>query len=213
VKHFLNKEMLAPNAMTAGIDLAIARGLMPLLEEADRLSVTSPSWKSDVQWLTPRTETDFALFESVFDRLGVGNHVKPYLDLSEGVRLYGAHFVSRRRCSEADFHLDWVDANNEAFTLLTPLTDNAAGFGLLYKRLDGTVGDYDYKLGEALILGDNFVHSTKPGISDAPVVLLSFTFGTDRMEHWPKISQTAARQGGLVRRPDGVFEQHSASAY
>lgn len=213
MKHFLNREMLAPDVMTVGIDLGIARELMPLLDEPHRLCSTSPPWQSDVSWLTPKTEADFALFQSAFDRLGVATHVQPYLDLSERVRLYGAHFVSRRRCSEPDFHLDWVDTNNEAFTLLTPLTDNAVGFGLLYKRLDGTVGEYDYKLGEALILGDNFVHSTKPGSSEKPVVLLSFTFGTDRMEHWPSIAKTAARQGGIVRRPDGVFEQHSASGY
>jgi hypothetical protein len=32
-----------------------------------------------------------------------------------------------------------------------------------------------------LIFGDGFLHATKPGQSDEPVVLLSFTFGTDKM--------------------------------
>jgi len=37
-------------------------------------------------------------------------------------------------------------------------------------------------------------------------VLLCFNFGTDKMEHWPSIERTAARQGLLICRPDGAFQ-------
>jgi len=40
------------------------------------------------------------------------------------------------------------------------------------------------------------------------VVLLSFTFGTDKMDHWERIARTGAYQGNLVRRPDGSFICH-----
>ena len=61
-------------------------------------------------------------------------------------------------------------------------------------------------MGEAIIFGDNFSHSTKPGRSTKPVILLSFTFGTDKMEHWEKIFRTAGYQSKLVCRPDGEFQ-------
>lgn len=208
MKQFFNRELQAPNVLKVPIDFRIARELLPLWEGSRaKLYSKVPAWKSDVQWLSARNERDFARFQSIFDRLGIAAHVEPYLDLDRGVRLYSGFFVVRTRCAEPDFHLDWRDTNNEAFTLLTPLSENAAGFGLLYKKTDGSIGEYEYKLGEALVLGDDFVHSTKPGTSEEPVVLLSFTFGSDKMEHWPSISRTAARQGMLVRRPDGSFER------
>ena len=206
VKHFLNEELQAPNVLKVAIDPAVARELLPMLERR-RLYSKAPAWRSDVKWLSARTERDFARFQSVFERLDIARHVEPYLDLDRAVRLYSGFFVVRTRCAEPDFHLDWRDANNEAFTLLTPLTENSEGFGLLYKRTDGSIGEYEYKLGEGLIVGDNFVHSTKPGASAEPVILLSFTFGSDKMEHWQNISRTAARQGLLVCRPDGTFER------
>ena len=143
----------------------------------------------------------------LFESAGVARHVEPFLDLADRVRLYNSFLVVRRHCDDTDFHVDWKNANNEAFTLMTPLTDNCRGFGLLYKRLDGSTGEYDYKPGEALIFGDDFIHSTKPGASDERVVLLCFNFGTDKMEHWPRIERTAARQSLLVCRPDGQFQR------
>jgi hypothetical protein len=37
--------------------------------------------------------------------------------------------------------------------------------------------------------------------------LLSFTFGSDRMAHWEKISRTAGYQSALYRLPDGRFQR------
>lgn len=208
MKHFFNPELQAPNVLKVPVAIEIARELLPWFEGSRRgLHSRAPQWQSDVKWVSARTRRDFDRFRSVFDRLGIAKHVEQYLDLDRGVRLYSGFFVSRSRCAEPDFHLDWRDTNNEAFTLLTPLTENSAGFGLLYRKSDGTIGEYEYKLGEALIIGDNFIHSTKPGVSQEPVVLLSFTFGSDKMEHWPSIARTAARQGILVCRPDGSFER------
>jgi hypothetical protein len=208
MKHFFNPELQAPNVLKVPVDVEIVRELLPWWEGSRRgLHTRSPEWQSDVKWVSAGTKRDFDRFRIIFDRLRIASHVEPYLDLDRDVRLYSGFFVSRSRCTEPNFHLDWRDTNNEAFTLLTPLTENSAGFGLLYKKDDGTIGEYEYKLGEALIIGDSFIHSTKPGASAEPVVLLSFTFGSDRMEHWPSIARTAARQGILVCRPDGIFEQ------
>lgn len=209
MKHFHNDEMMAPNVMRVDVDVPRNSGLLDICHGAidpHDYMATSPEWNSDIRWVSARSVEAFARFEAEFDRLGIAAHVAPLLDLDKAVRLYSGFLVERSLCRGPNFHLDWLDTNNEAFTLLTPLTDNADGFGLLYKKSDGTIGDYAYKLGEALIIGDNFVHSTRPGQSAEPVVLLSFTFGSDKMEHWDRIAHTAADQGQLVRRPDGTFQ-------
>ena len=208
VRHFINQALLAPNVLTIPVDLDIVRELAPLaLSEIPKelFCTARPPWQSDVRWISPRSIEGYRVFESVFQRLGVAKHVIEYLDVERDVRLYAGFLVVRSECAAADFHLDWIRTNNEAFTLITPITTNASGFGLLYRKLNGEIGEYDYQPGEAIVLGDHFAHSTKPGRSDEPVVLLSFTFGSDKMDHWESISRTANHQSQLVCRPDGEF--------
>ncbi|HMI41893.1 MAG TPA: hypothetical protein VK485_11775 [Sphingomicrobium sp.] len=208
MKHFINEELGAANVLKVAVDPEIVREFLPLSTDIFRrpdFYSTCPAWHSDVRWISPNSAAGFAIFQLAFDRLGIAAHVKPYVDIERAVRLYSGFLVVRSSCTEPDFHTDWVHANNEAFTLITPVSANASGFGMLYKKLTGTIAEYDYKIGEALILGDHFIHSTKPGVSDDPVVLLSFTFGTDKMEHWDNILQTAGHQGKLIRQPDGAF--------
>lgn len=213
MKHFIDKEMAAPNVMRVPVapDI-VAEFAEPAVSELPRADyVTSrPSWKSDVRWIAARSQPAFDRFETAFHRLGIAGHVAPYLDLEKEVRLYAGFLVIRTECSEPDFHLDWFGTNNEGFTLITPVSANAAGFGLLYRRIDGKPAEYEYRLGEAIVFGDHFVHSTRPGRSEEPVVLLSFTFGTDRMEHWDKLIRTAGHHAGLIRRPDGVMVSRPA---
>lgn len=206
MKHFLNKELLAPNAMTVPVDTAIVSEFDKLgHRDAEGFGSVSPKWNSDIEWLSPSTAETHAIFESAFDRLGVADRVRPYLDIEREVRLYAGFLVIRSECAEPRFHFDWIKTGNEAFTLLTPVSANTEGFGLLYEKLTGDIGEYDYRLGEAIIFGDNFFHSTKPGSSQEPVVLLCFEFGTDKMEHWDKIYATVGKQSGMLRRPDGEF--------
>jgi len=208
VKHFINEELGAANVLKVGVDPDIVREFLPLCADASEradFSTVRPSWNSDVRWISPNSAAGFAIFQLAFDRLGIAAHVEPYVDIEKAVRLYSGFLVVRSNCTEPYFHTDWAKTNNEAFTLITPVTDNATGFGMLYKTLTSKIAEYDYKVGEALILGDHFIHSTRPGASDQPVVLLSFTFGTDKMEHWHKIIQTAGYQSKLIRQPDGAF--------
>jgi hypothetical protein len=156
-------------------------------------------------WISPNTLDDFRFFHECFDRLGFYKEVVDVLDIIQTVRMYSGFLVSRSHCSQPNFHVDWEDTDLQAFTMLGPLTEVPPGFGLLYQRLDGSIAQYDYRLGKALLFGDGFLHSTQPGSSSSPVVLLSFTFGTDKMEYWERIATTAASQGNLVRRPDGSF--------
>ena len=201
--------------MTVPIDRSIVARFKSLAEgplDPTLYACVQPPWTSDVQWISPRTEEGFEFFQAAFDQLQIAKWVEPYVDFEQAVRLYGGFMVARTACSEPSFHVDWANANNAGFTLLTPITDNSDGFGLLYKNLRGEVIAYEYKLGEALLLGSNFVHSTAPGRSEKPVVLLSFTFGTDKMEHWDNLAITAANQSALYRRPDGTFGRNARFA-
>ena len=52
--------------------------------------------------------------------------------------MYAGFLVTRRRCSDPDFHVDWRDTGGQAFTLMTPVSGNASGFGLLYRDESGS---------------------------------------------------------------------------
>ena len=212
MKHFINRDLLAPNVLTVPVDPATVDEFAPIAADhgdTNRFQAVNPPWNSDIVWVSANDEATFQLFQSAFDRLGVAAHVAPYLDLDREVRLYCGFLVIRSQCTSTDFHRDWEETNNEAFTLITPIGGNAEDFGLLYQRLDGETREYGYRRGEAIIFGDHFNHSTKPGSSDRPVALLSFTFGSDRMEHWDRISRTAGYQSALVRLPDGSFQRRT----
>lgn len=206
MRHFLNQELLAANVMTVPIDQSIVGEIASTIDR-DLLGFEScfPGWNSDLEWRSPSTIETYRIFESAFERLEVADHVRQYLDLDREVRLYTGFIVIRSRCDAAKFHVDWLNTDNQAFTMLTPLSAANNGFNLLYKKLNGAVAEYEYKPGEAIIFGDHFDHSTKPARSPEPVSLLCFEFGTDKMEHWEKIHATIGSQTGMLRQPDGEF--------
>ena len=208
MKHFLDPDWLAPNVMRVAVDPAVARSFADLaaLSLPAGYHVARPAWESDIRWISAGDEPTFERFQAAFDALNAARHVADYVAVDRAIRLYQGFVVVRSKCAEADYHLDWEDTGNQAFSLLTPIGLPTPGFGLVFKTLTGETRSYDYREGEALIFGDQFVHSTAPGRSDPPTALLSFTFGTDRMEDWPAIRKTAGFQGGRVRRPDGVLE-------
>ena len=72
-----------------------------------------------------------------------------------------------------------------AYTLITPLfeLDDAHG-NLMYKDASSNIKTYQYKMNEAVIFGDGFEHATEPyARTDALRVMLSCTFGTDKIEY------------------------------
>lgn len=208
MKHFLNHEMLAPNVMTVPLDLDVVQefeGLGAITQADADFGIFRPAWSSDIRWIGARNEASFSIFQSAFDRLDIARHVREFLDLEHDVRLYAGFLHTRSRCTDDDFHVDWVLTNNEAFTLLTPISSGGDDC-LLYKKINGEVAEYSYRPGEAIIFGDHFIHSTPKGSWDPPFTMLVFNFGTDKMDHWPKIKATVGKQCQLLRRPDGTFE-------
>ena len=213
MRHFLNDKLCAPNVLTIAVDPAIPRNFAGLASDPSPkcYSRIRPPWNSDIVWISAETTDGFDIFQTAFDRLAIAGHTREYLDIDRTVRLYAGFLVIRSKCDAPDFHFDWERTNNEAFTFMTPVSGSAAGFGLLYRKLDGSTGEYDYREGEGIVFGDHFIHSTKPGKADEPIVLLCFTFGTDKMKHWDKIMRTAGTQSRLIRRPDGKFQRLDAA--
>ena len=199
------------DAWTVGVDPSIVREFADLARRrpSRHFSIVRPRWNSDIRWIGPRSPEGYRLFESAFHRLEIACHVGPMLDLDHEPRMYAGFLVTRRRCGAPDFHVDWRDTGGQAFTLMTPVSGSPSGFGLLYRDGSGAVREYDYVPGQAIFFTDDFLHSTKPGSSVEPVVLLCFTFGTDRMEYWDRIRATSGSQSALTCRPDGQFEKIS----
>ncbi|MES2136849.1 MAG: hypothetical protein V4502_07300 [Pseudomonadota bacterium] len=205
LKHFINHELLAPNVLTVPVDLGIVREFEQLAltaQASPEFGTVTPDWDSDIRWISPVTKAGFEDFQSAFDRLDVARHVSDCLDLDRAVRLYVGFVCVRSQCDQANFHVDWALTNNEGFTLLTPLS-GCNGQKLLYRKMTGEVGEYSYRMGEGIIFGDHFRHSTPPGRWDPPFAFLAFNFGTDKMVHWDKLKKTTGAQCRLIRQPDG----------
>lgn len=211
MKHFLNRELLAPNVRTIPVDPVIVAEFGDYRSLPGRFSTVRPSnWDSDIRWISAADEKTFELFQSAFERLGVADYAKEYLDLRNRVTLYAGFLVVRRICRKLHLHVDWAKTNNEAFTLLTPVSAGPQEFGLTYERLTGETSNYEYKIGEAILFGDHFKHGTQIGEASEDVILLCFEFGTDKMEHWPRIYETVGYQVTHIRRPDGAFVKAGA---
>lgn len=201
--------MLAPNVLTVPVDLAIVSEFEDLARSADPGPdyCTVVPWKkiSDMRWISAASRKAFARFQSAYERLGIAESVRGYLDIDHDVRFYSGFLHTRTLCKESNFHVDWRLTNNEAFTILMPLPGYEQPQTLLYKKLTGEIAEYVYKPGEGIIFGDHFIHATPTGAFDPPFTLLVFAFGTDKMEHWPKILRTQGYQCPLVRCPNGEF--------
>jgi hypothetical protein len=209
VKHFINKELLAPNVLTIPVDFDIVREFteLALSDDPGPNYFTLVPWPeiSDIRWISAATPIAFDRFQDAFRRMGVADHVRDYLDLEDDVRFYTGFLHTRRECKEANLHVDWTRTNNEAFTLITPIYGPQSEQKLIYQTMTGELVEYDYKPGEAIVFGDHFTHSSPAGTLKSPLSLLVFNFGTDRMVHWEKLLRTQGRQCPLVQRPDGKF--------
>jgi hypothetical protein len=220
-KYFINPQFLARNVIEVDVPEELLESLGTITEAARTVTVAHgpvimgndlnffvarpEDWNSDLRWISQADEKTFAWFEDLFHRSGAAGHVARYVDYAEAITLYSGFFVTRRQCTKPYFHADWIDGQNDAFNYIAPLSHNCGELGLLYRNMFGLEVEYTYRRGKALIIGDKFIHSIQRGEAREPVVLLSFTFGTDKMERWPVLSEIAANQGICHRRPDGVF--------
>ena len=154
-------------------------------------------------WVSAADLATHREFQDVFDHLGLAEAVKPLVDWHERIVMYNGFFVVSNGVAEANWHVDYRDGAH-AYTLLTPLYDLEPEHGqLLFLRDEQAIWRYCYRRGKGAVVGERFWHATEPHPAGKPRVLLSMTFGTDRMEHWPVLEHSVGEQGPFVVMPCG----------
>jgi hypothetical protein len=160
--------------------------------------------KEPLIWVANNNWHTYELFKNVFEALDIRDEVKQLVDFENDITLYSGFLVVGNRANIEAWHLDFVEGAN-AYTLITPLFELDAGHGnLLYKDTRDDTQTYLYKLGEAIIVGDNFSHATEPyAKTEKPRILLSLTFGTDKIVYWDALKQTIVGQSMFLILPCG----------
>jgi len=156
-------------------------------------------------WVSNNDWDSYGEFKTVFEAMAIAPAVEPLVDHRDGITLYSGFFVVGHHADNVNWHLDYAEGAN-AYTLIAPLFPLDPGHGNLLFRDDesGEVHTYPYRLGEAIILGDRFPHSTEPYARTGETrVLLSMTFGTDKLEYWDTLRQTIGGQSKFLILPCG----------
>ncbi len=155
-------------------------------------------------WVSNNNQLTYDIFKAFMLELDIMEDIKELIDFENHIEIYCGFFVIGKKMDRETWHKDFFDGAN-AYTLITPLFELEQSHGnLLYKDISSTVKTYSYKLGEAVVFGDGFEHATQPyPESDALRVMLSFTFGTDKAEHWDTLKKTIGEQSNFMILPCG----------
>jgi len=161
-------------------------------------------------WISNDNLAAYQLFERFFRSLDVVDEIKSLVDFEQNIVLYCGFFVVGDHLDRPAWHVDYFEGAN-AYTLITPLFDLESGHGRLLFRDDSDrepqfpkIGIYSYRVGEAIVVGEGFAHSTEPYRATGSLrVLASLTFGTDKLEYWKVLKQTAGKQSNFMILPCG----------
>lgn len=155
-------------------------------------------------WVSCNNRNTYDIYRRFFDMLEIEDDLKNFVDYDEKIIMYCGFFVIGNQAPEEVWHVDYFPGAN-AYTLITPLyeLDNDHG-NLLYEARDKSIDRYKYALNEAIIFGDHFEHSTEPyRKSKSKRILLSLTFGTDKIKHWDILKDTIGNQSNFMILPCG----------
>lgn len=160
--------------------------------------------KAPLFWLSSNTENTYRIYQNFFHSLNVANDIKLLVDCQKEIVMYCGFLVVGNQALNPLWHVDYFPGAN-AYTLITPLFELDSAHGnLLYESSDAQIKTYQYKLGEAIIFGDHFRHSTEPyNPAQSIRILVSLTFGTDKMEYWNILERTVGHQSNYVKLPCG----------
>ena len=88
--------------------------------------------------------------------------------------------------------------------MITPLFELDSSHGHLFYKLGEQTQRYEYTLGEGVLFGDKTAHTTEPYEPSAEKrILLSMTFGTDKLEYWPQLKESLDTQAQYFVLPCG----------
>jgi len=155
-------------------------------------------------WISGNNSHTYHLFKSFMSELDIFDDIKELLDFDDHIVVYCGFFVVGKKMDRQTWHHDYCDGAN-AYTLITPLFELDESHGdLMYKDASSVVKTYKYKMNEAVIFGDGFEHATQPyPETDKLRVMLSFTFGTDKVEYWDVLKETIGAQSDYMILPCG----------
>lgn len=154
-------------------------------------------------WFSNNDAETYALFRRLFDALAIEDQVRELIDCRERVVMYCGFLVIGDRAPAAQWHADYAPGA-PAFTLITPLFELDPGHGHLLYQAGGETYRYHYRLNEAILFGDKTAHTTEPyPPTDRKRVLVSLTFGSDKLEHWPLLQQSLDTQARYFMLPCG----------
>ena len=209
MKDHYNRELNAQNVFKIKISKTIIGALHKYFKDHIQNSTNedfhtiSPQWNSDIKWTSVNNSKTYNQFLRIFDTLNLSD-IQKFIDGE--IICYSIFFVTRSHCHKPNFHTDFSNTENNAFTLMTPLTniDNDSRGHLLYKDVNDKTAVYKYKRGECIVFGDKFLHSTQP-YSQKEVTFLCFTFGSNKRKHWKKIFNCIRDQQARIMRYDGIY--------
>lgn len=155
-------------------------------------------------WVSNNNNHTYQLFKKFMDDLGIMEEIKTLIDFDKKIQVYCGFFVIGKQMDRETWHKDYQDDAN-GYTLITPLFELDAEHGdLMYKDKSEKVKTYQYKMNEAIVFGDGFEHATQPyAKTDNLRVMLSLTFGTDKIEHWSTLKETIGEQSNYMILPCG----------
>lgn len=155
-------------------------------------------------WISNNNAHTYEIFKSFMDELDIMDDIKELVDFENKIEVYCGFFVVGKKMDRETWHNDFQDGAN-GYTLITPLFELDGSHGhLMYKDRAANTKIHEYKMSEAVVFGDGFEHATQlyPE-TDELRVMLSFTFGTDKIEHWPVLKQTIGAQSNYMILPCG----------
>jgi hypothetical protein len=155
-------------------------------------------------WISNGNSHTYKRFKSFMDELGIMDELKTMVDFENHIQVYCGFFVVGNKMDRQTWHKDYFDGAN-GYTLITPLFELEHAHGnLLYKDESKNTKTYEYKMNEAIIFGDGFEHATEPyARTDELRVMLSLTFGTDKIEYWDTLKETIGEQSNYMILPCG----------
>lgn len=155
-------------------------------------------------WISNNNQHTYNIFKSFVDGLDIMDDIKTLVDFDDHIQVYCGFFVVGKKMDRETWHKDYFDGAN-GYTLITPLfeLENTHG-NLMYKDPSSNIKTYEYKMNEAIIFGEGFEHATQPYAQTENLrVMLSLTFGTDKIEYWNTLKETIGEQSSYMILPCG----------